>query len=316
MSGTDTPEDEPPPEDDEATEPEVEDTADIPDNPVAALERIFSAIRNSGQPTVGGAWEKALGADLGTQEFVSRHSEVVGLVRWLQSYLTALPAGSRLKERHEKKPLRFYDAVVYREKQWNDPNATASQTLIIDTDIDALGDIADILDARSIDTKLSGSELAQLRSTLDDWLVMLDDAGIPDDLKLEIRTQIDRIRWLLSCSDLLGHAAVILENQSLLSKGLTLFKVASDTVGVANCVVSLFQIVGHISARDYGQAANALTAGFSSIGEALEITRRPQALPNIDEAAAIEEKPSGDGFIDAEVVDDVDDDVDDSGTRA
>lgn len=133
----------------------------IPDNPATALERIFTAVRLSGQTTIKQVWEKVLECEHGTPEFYKRHNEVLTLVSRLHSYLLCLPEGDATRSRNIGDVELWYAAVLPTQN-W-DKQYGACNELIPEYNVRLLGALGQLLSLQSTDARLSGPEVAQLR---------------------------------------------------------------------------------------------------------------------------------------------------------
>lgn len=243
--------------------------ADIPDNPATALERIFTAVRGSGQNSIKGVWETVLEAHHGTPEFYKRHGEVVNLVSRLHSYLLCLPDTDPTRTRNINDVVLWYQAVV-PTRNW-DEKFGAWDGLITDYNVRLLGALGHILSLQSTDAQLTAPEIAQLRESLKKWKSVLEDAGLPDALRVEIQQQVEHIEWLLGSAEKFGYEPIVHQSRTLFGMGFSVVKVTGNVAKVATAVGTLFQFITHISVHDYGQAMNALAGLTSSASEVFAI---------------------------------------------
>ncbi|MEB3032286.1 hypothetical protein [[Mycobacterium] nativiensis] len=262
-----------------------------PNNPAEALDRLLWKITQSGVASFSTIIGSAVGAGVGTVEFVNRHSAVVGLISELQTFLEALPDGHELKTRHLSDIPAYYNAVVYP----GDWNTNLNPINIIDANlIKLLGGLGTTLKVMAAGTMPVAGDVEKLEASLTEWEAMLESAGLPDGLADQIRGQVKKIRDLLTQVDNLGYGPVIQESQSLLGYGIRALKVAKDVGQVATCVVGLFGFIAHVQVQDWGSAANVLTGAFNTMGEALNTARETdqglQLALNGVERLAIEAK--------------------------
>ncbi|BBX24326.1 hypothetical protein MTER_37370 [Mycolicibacter terrae] len=274
-----------------------------PNNPAEALDRLLWKIIQSGVAPFRDIIGNAVGAGVGSVEFVNRHSAVVGLINELQTFLDALPDGHELKTRHLSDMPAYYNAVVYP----GDWGANVNPSTIIDANlIKLLGGLGTTLKVMAAGTTPVAADIEKLETSLTEWEAMLESAGLPDGLADQIRGQVKKIRDLLTQVDNLGYGPVIRESQSLLGYGIRALKVAKNVGHVATCYVALFEFIAHVQVQDWGSAANVLTGAFNTMGEALNTARETdqglQLALNGAEQLAIEAKKVADVI--EEVVDD------------
>lgn len=242
-----------------------------PNNPAEALDRLLWKITGSSKDTFQAIISEALSADVGTVEFVNRHTAAIGVVRELQALLEGLPEGHELKTRHLEDMPSYYSAVVY-PSDWG--GGITAYNIIDSKLIKLLGGLGTTLKVMAAGTSPVEGDIEKLEASLNDWEAMLDTANLPDGLTDQIRGQVSKIRDLLTQVDTLGYGPVIHESQSLLGYGIRAMKVARDVGVVATCVIHLFEFISHTQVQDWGSAANAVTGAFSNMGQALEAARQ------------------------------------------
>lgn len=279
----------------------------VPDNPATALERIFDAVRASGQKSIKGVWVTVLDAPHGTPEFYKRHSEVMALVSRLQLILESLPEDDPTRVRNVGDVPLWYGAVL-PIGHWDDQNLNAWVGLIPEHNIRLLGSLGEILSHRTTDAKLTDSDVSRLRESLADWKKALSETQLPDALRLEVQRQVEHIEWLLTQVDRYGYEPVVQQSRSLFSMGFSVVKAAGKAGNVVTAMSSLFQFITHISVQNYGEAINALTGMMSAASDLFTVaSSEQQAIEGKRERKALTQADSSDEtpseVIDGEVID-------------
>lgn len=236
-------------------------------NPATALYNVLQRVTQSGKQSFDQGWSYALGAQVGTVEFIQRHSEVVGLAQMVTSHLMALPEDDSTRARYVKYLPAWYNVVVYRNGGWN-ASGHAPASAISDTVLDHLAGLGDRFDHRfgGEDYVLTDKAEHQLRATLDEWLQLLDEAQLPANIAREIRTKVDHILWLLDNVNLVGTQPVVERTRELAGTG---FSIMAQRPSIARKVGSaMLGLVGFLGlVNETVDNVNGILAGTTEMIE-------------------------------------------------
>lgn len=174
----------------------------IANNPATALEKILRTLIESRLPTIGQGWTATLGVEPGSPDFAKRHAEVVALFSRVQAHLESLDENARERALYAKYVDRWYNAVVYRES-W-DARERPAKTAINPEVLDHLAGLGLQLSLQSPEPPLDDEKLRILSESLAAWRDLLDEAGLPEGLVVQIRAQVDHLEWLLANADQFG----------------------------------------------------------------------------------------------------------------
>ncbi|QDQ91584.1 hypothetical protein FND50_12655 [Rhodococcus sp. WB9] len=278
-------------------------------NPALALHTFIDRVMKSETPHVHEAFVNVLNCNLGTVEYVQRHSEIVALVAAVTERLHALPQDARARNRYLAYVPSWYDAVVPRNA-WNQTNPGPSAIISADS-LHLLDSLVDYFDFTFADSRsvMSAEAVEHLREGLQEWRELLEDADLPDSLVLQIRGQVDHIEWLLANVELVGNQAVERRARELVGSGVDVMAARPRTakrVGAALAGVVRFLTLIHTGVDEANgilEGVQQMTATVQEIagGEvpALELPAAPgptdvPRIPRLDDP----------NIIDADVEDD------------
>ncbi|MCF8606026.1 hypothetical protein L5I01_21985 [Gordonia sp. HY442] len=265
----------------------------IANNPATALEQVLRRVIQSSGKTIGEGWQKALGVDPGTPEFIQRHTEVVGLLARVNDYLLALDDGATEREIYLKYVPAWYEAVVYRES-WANTQHPANKAVRSET-LDHLRGLGANLSMRSTEPTLTEGKLSELTNSLAEWRNLLDEAGLPAELAQQIRTQVDHIEWLLANVETFGVEPVARGARELFGMSLPVVAMGGNwTRKVAGAMVGLVLFLTPVD-KATEHVDNILT-NLSHTTQVIEHFGEPEPQKAItagtDDQATAEETPS------------------------
>lgn len=263
--------------------------SDIAVNPARALHNVLERMLASGQGTINAGWTAVLGIGPGSIEFVQRHSELSGLVATITARLHALPEGNRTRARSLHYVPSWYEAVVTRA-DWNSGNYPA-QKIIHTSSLHQLEGLADWLDLADSPPVLTDDAIEQLRDALDEWRNLLDEAGLPDSLANEIRSQVEHIDWMLTNIGLVGTQSIVDRTRQLAGTGIDAMAARPSMAKRFGVVIAM--VVGIIASVNQGvgdaqgildgareMAATVQDIGANGFAKPKELTSVPDPIPS------------------------------------
>lgn len=273
--------------------------SDLAVNPARALHNVLERMHTNGQATITSGWTDVLGASPGNVEFVQRHSELVGLVAKVTARLHALPAGNRIRDRHLQYAPSWYEALVM-QADWNSQQHPPHSVIHVSS-LHQLEGLADWLDLADKPPVLTDDAVAQLRDALGEWRSLLDEAGLPDGLANEIRSQVEHIDWMLANINLVGTQAVVDSTRQLAGTGID--AMAARPSMAKKFGVAIAVVVGIIASvnQGVGDAQGILEGAREMAATVQDIEANGFAKPK--ELTAVPDPTPGE-VIDVEVVDD------------
>lgn len=272
-------------------------SSDIAVNPATALHCVLNRMLAVRGDTIYNGWTAVLGAQIGEVEFVQRHAEVVGLVAKVTERLHVLPAGNRTRDRYLSYVPLWYQAVVSPE-QWTAMQAHHVIDVSALHQLESLSEWIDLADRPPI---LTDDAVAQLRDALGEWRSLLDEAGLPDGLANEIRSQVGHIDWMLANIGLVGTQAVVDSTRQLAGTGID--AMAARPSMAKRIGVAVAATVAILASVNQGvEETQAILEGVREMAATVQdIEASGFAKPK--ELAAVPTPPT-DEVVDAELVDD------------
>jgi hypothetical protein len=265
-----------------------------------ALHDLLVDLRDAEQKSLQNRWAQVLDAPFRSPEFVRRHAEVVSLLSETLRQISALP-NPATRERFEPYTPHWWAAVVAPNAQWN---AGSSPTDVITGEhLHLLGSAADIIDAQ-----LDGSVASPASVDLDplhrhclEWIETLSaDTEIPKGMRLSLLEHLRHVVWLIENAEHFGVARVAQAAQTA-AGAMVLARPHASRRSVTSWTARINQFCALIASLTMlltvGQGA--LEAGQGFIGEVGQVINGES--PGGAEAAA------GDEVVDAELVDETED---------
>ena len=241
----------------------------IANNPATALEKILRTLIESRQPTISQGWTAALGVEPGLPAFAKRHAEVVALFSRIHTHLESLDENARERALYVKYVDRWYGAIVYRES-WDSRERPARHAINPEV-LDHLAGLGLQLSLQSPEPPLDDEKLRILSESLAAWRDLLDEAGLPEGLVVQIRAQVDHIDWLLANADQFGVTPIAEAARDLLGYSVVVAPKARNwkvTLGAA-----LFGLVAFL-----GQADDATEHAGNIVTNVVEMFQEVESL--------------------------------------
>ncbi|MFD3427793.1 hypothetical protein [Nocardia fluminea] len=270
-------------------------------NPAASLHEVLRGVMTSGAASVKKGWIAALGATPGTPEFGRRHSEVVGLYRDLYTRLAALPEDeAAARDQYLSLMGAWYDAIVFQGNINQTPASDLGDPMVINHLIGA----AQLIRSIGIATPSpSEDSMDKLRASIRDWYELLDDTELPDELRNEIRGQVQHVEWLLTNIGTYGAQPVVAAAQDLVGSGIA--AMARQPKWAKRIGAALSGVVIFLGGAEQGvEHANGILVGVAEMQTHLEeLVHGPKELTEAPEQRQLEAPTLGsdDDVIDAEI---------------
>lgn len=255
------------------------------------LHTLLQAVVGHGSQRLHQAWASVLEADYDSSEFVRRHAAVVALLADFAALVYSDHRAAR-RERNLRYAASWWIAVVSPDMLWNQQGHQAA-ALISQTDLDALANAADALDAGADRTHVDEEKVEGIRASAVGLAEQIAKAGLPRELQMRLAHDVENLLWCLDHIALFGPAAVgRAGEQAIGSVGTALNRVIpgrADQVRkwLANLVLALAAFTG--VATEVDLAIEAGQNAWTAIDNLFDGDSAPDESPAILEGEIVDD---------------------------
>lgn len=269
------------------------------DNPARVLHDILRTIVSS-PSSINDLWKSLLGATPGMATFAERHSEVVGVWQQVHDLLEALPPGDHEREQYLQYMPHYYNVIV-NPADWAASRGSSTGEMVT---IDHLTGIALALKYRALASPpITGDAIARLRTSIDEWHSILDEADFDEKFATELRAQVDHLLWLLDNVPLLGTRPVVEASKKLVGTGVAAMATKpswAKRIGQALAPAFVVMAVLQTGIDDVNGILEGVADMKDTVVEILSPQKQIEGPPDV---AQIEGSPTEKGGGNGEVVD-------------